>query len=286
MGILKNFEGDGHDNEHIATVPPIELITNAPQIRSLELPTRIRAHSSIGFSLVIRPRRAKTKKCKRRELLQLPWLPSRCHLHRCVRPRWRNSSQECRNRLYTSEVWAARSHKETVKFDDMKTVGDLCWASSRWLNRPILVCFLLNLARDLEEDFAEVNIHDLVETSVSAFAQLLLNKSKMKVRERGSSLEYLWWLQWSFFPIYSFSFPYLEVLSNQGFYPLNSLPRKHSSSPERAFASGVNRSRRAKVETSMRIHSLYDIKYTGIVLFECFLEEKDRTSFSASTRRK
>lgn len=198
MGILKNFEGDGHDNEHIAIVPPIELITNAPQIRSLELPTRIRAHSSVGFSLVIRPRRAKMKKCKRLELLQLPWLSSRCHLRRFARPRWRNSCQECRNRLYTWEVWVARNHKGIVKFDDMKTVGDLCWVSSRWLNRSILVCFLLNLARDLEEDFAEVNIHDLVETSVSAFAQLLLSKSKMKVREGISSLENLWWLQWSF----------------------------------------------------------------------------------------
>ena len=45
----------------------------------------------------------------------------------------------------------------------------------------ILVCFLLNLARDLDEDFAEININDLVETTISAFAQLLLNKNKMKV---------------------------------------------------------------------------------------------------------
>ena len=45
------------------------------------------------------------------------------------------------------------------------------------------VCFLLNLARDLDEDFAAVNIHDLVETTVSAFAQLLLNKSQMKVKK-------------------------------------------------------------------------------------------------------
>jgi len=44
------------------------------------------------------------------------------------------------------------------------------------------VCFLLNLATDLDEDFAEVNINDLLETTVSAFAQLLLNKNKMKVR--------------------------------------------------------------------------------------------------------
>lgn len=45
----------------------------------------------------------------------------------------------------------------------------------------ILVCFLLNLATDLDEDFAEVNINDLVETTISAFAQLLLCKNKMKV---------------------------------------------------------------------------------------------------------
>jgi hypothetical protein len=43
------------------------------------------------------------------------------------------------------------------------------------------VCFLLNLATDLDEDFAEVNINDLVETTISAFAQLLLCKNKMKV---------------------------------------------------------------------------------------------------------
>ena len=42
------------------------------------------------------------------------------------------------------------------------------------------MCFLLNLATDLDEDFAEVNINDLVETTISAFAQLLLNKNKMK----------------------------------------------------------------------------------------------------------
>ncbi len=44
------------------------------------------------------------------------------------------------------------------------------------------MCFLLNLATDLDEDFAEVNINDLVETTISAFAQLLLSKNKMKVR--------------------------------------------------------------------------------------------------------
>ncbi|CAF0893507.1 unnamed protein product [Didymodactylos carnosus] len=43
------------------------------------------------------------------------------------------------------------------------------------------VCFLLNLAADLDEDFAEVNINDLVDNTVSAFAQLLLNKNKMKM---------------------------------------------------------------------------------------------------------
>jgi hypothetical protein len=48
--------------------------------------------------------------------------------------------------------------------------------------RDFLVCFLLNLATDLDEDFAEVNINDLVETTISAFAQLLLSKNKMKVR--------------------------------------------------------------------------------------------------------
>jgi hypothetical protein len=46
-----------------------------------------------------------------------------------------------------------------------------------------VVCFLLNLATDLDEDFAEMNINDLVETTISAFAKLLLSKNKMKVRD-------------------------------------------------------------------------------------------------------
>jgi len=43
------------------------------------------------------------------------------------------------------------------------------------------MCFLLNLATDLDEDFAEVNINDLVDTTISAFAKLLLDKNKMKM---------------------------------------------------------------------------------------------------------
>jgi hypothetical protein len=38
------------------------------------------------------------------------------------------------------------------------------------------------MATDLDDDFAEVNMNDLVETTISAFAQLLLSKNKMKVR--------------------------------------------------------------------------------------------------------
>ena len=38
------------------------------------------------------------------------------------------------------------------------------------------------MATDLDGDFAEVNMNDLVETTISAFAQLLLSKAKMKVR--------------------------------------------------------------------------------------------------------
>ena len=45
------------------------------------------------------------------------------------------------------------------------------------------VFFLLNLAKDLDEDFAEVTINDLVETTISVFAQLLLNKNQMKVKK-------------------------------------------------------------------------------------------------------
>jgi hypothetical protein len=52
------------------------------------------------------------------------------------------------------------------------------------------VCFLLNLATDLDEDFAEVNINDLVESTISAFAQLLLSKNKMKVRYSTLDIKY------------------------------------------------------------------------------------------------
>jgi hypothetical protein len=53
------------------------------------------------------------------------------------------------------------------------------------------VCFLLNLATDLDEDFAEVNINDLVESTISAFAQLLLSKNKMKVRYSTLDIKYI-----------------------------------------------------------------------------------------------
>lgn len=45
----------------------------------------------------------------------------------------------------------------------------------------ISVCFLLNLTKDLDEDFAEVRFDDIVETTMSAFAEVLLNKRNMKV---------------------------------------------------------------------------------------------------------
>jgi hypothetical protein len=80
------------------------------------------------------------------------------------------------------------------------------------------VCFLLNLATDLDEDFAEVNINDLVETTVSAFAQLLLSKNKMKVSPGNVTYYYYYYYSYHFFQFYSLSVPYLEVLSNQGFY--------------------------------------------------------------------
>ena len=58
------------------------------------------------------------------------------------------------------------------------------------VNFLLSVCFLLNLAARLgTEDFAAaVNIHDLVETSVSAFAQLLLSKSKNESKNDDDSV--------------------------------------------------------------------------------------------------
>lgn len=78
------------------------------------------------------------------------------------------------------------------------------------------MCFLLNLATDLDEDFAEVNIHDLVDTTISAFAQLLLSKNKMKVGYIYILTKFYLLLS-SSFTIYSLFFPYLEFLSKQGF---------------------------------------------------------------------
>lgn len=71
----------------------------------------------------------------------------------------------------------------------------------------ILVCFLLNLAADLDEDFAEVNINDLVETTISAFAQLLLSKNKMKVSPlhyKSILFVYIFELFYPFYSLYLF----------------------------------------------------------------------------------
>jgi len=63
----------------------------------------------------------------------------------------------------------------------VKNVGGKKSQGNRQARRHENMCFLLNLATDLDEDFAEVNINALVETTISAFAQLLLSKNKMKM---------------------------------------------------------------------------------------------------------
>ena len=101
------------------------------------------------------------------------------------------------------------------------------------------MCFLLNLTSDLDDDFAEMNMNDLVETTVSAFAQLLLSKNKMKVRLALAEYHCLL-LNIVFLHFYSLSFPYLEVLSNQGFSPFDSFLISENTVAHlyRAFASG------------------------------------------------
>lgn len=110
------------------------------------------------------------------------------HLQLLKQSRSKNWYQKFLNQYYILKILVVKNHKEIDKHDDMKIVNlfffSLIIHHFQYIFFSlIVVCFLLNLARDLDEDFAEVNINDLVETTISAFAQILLSKNNMKVRK-------------------------------------------------------------------------------------------------------
>lgn len=63
----------------------------------------------------------------------------------------------------------------------VKNLGGKKSQGNRQTRRHENMCFLLNLTKDLDEDFAEVRFDDIVETTMSAFAEVLLNKRNMKI---------------------------------------------------------------------------------------------------------
>lgn len=145
MGILKNFEGEGHDEECIDSVPHIEQLLTTTHLTDgsssseddeMDLGTTVPAPSDVHSSVLTTVRPPKVKKS------------------------------------------VSKMPKPMIH---VKSIGGKKSQGNREARRHENMCFLLNLARDLDEDFAAVNIHDLVETTVSAFAQLLLNKSQMKI---------------------------------------------------------------------------------------------------------
>ncbi|CAF4088826.1 unnamed protein product [Rotaria magnacalcarata] len=145
MGILKNYEGDGHENEHVNIISLIDpLIPTEPFTDTASSSDDEQVHEN-----VISPAPA--------ILSAVPLTSIRTH----------------KVKKMTSKI-----AKPTLQ---IKNIGGKKSQGHRQARRHENMCFLLNLATDLDEDFAEVNINDLVETTVSAFAQLLLSKNKMKL---------------------------------------------------------------------------------------------------------
>jgi hypothetical protein len=145
MGILKNFEGDGHENEHVNSLSNIAPLTNTDHFSdssSLSEDEVVQENTSIPAPPVI------------------PTVPITS------------------NRTSKVKKPVSKMPKPTLH---VKNIGGKKSQGHRQARRHENMCFLLNLATDLDEDFAEVNINDLVETTISAFAQLLLSKNKMKI---------------------------------------------------------------------------------------------------------
>ncbi|UJR35924.1 hypothetical protein I4U23_028666 [Adineta vaga] len=145
MGILKNFEGDALDNDHINPVTQIDPLLHTNNFDD--------SSSS-----------SEDEEAQENVIVPIP--PTNTTI-----PLTTNRTLKVKKPL-------SKMPKPILQ---VKSIGSKQSQGNRQSRRHENMCFLLNLARDLDEDFAEVNISDLVETTISAFAQLLLSKNKMKI---------------------------------------------------------------------------------------------------------
>ncbi|CAF0753037.1 unnamed protein product [Rotaria sp. Silwood1] len=143
MGILKNFEGD--ENEHVNSISHVDTLINTNHLND--------ATSS-----------SEDEETHENTIVPVPATISTVPL---------TSNRTPKIKKTTSKI-----PKPILQ---VKNIGGKKSQGHRQARRHENMCFLLNLAKDLDEDFAEVNINDLVETTISAFAQLLLSKNKMKI---------------------------------------------------------------------------------------------------------
>ncbi|CAF2506805.1 unnamed protein product [Rotaria sp. Silwood2] len=146
MGILKNFEGDGHENEHVNAISHIDTLVNTNHLNAS--PSSSEDEETHESTFVPAPP----------TITVVPLTTS--------------------NRTPKIKKSTSKIPKPILQ---IKNIGSKKSQGHRQARRHENMCFLLNLAKDLDEDFAEVNINDLVETTISAFAQLLLSKNKMKI---------------------------------------------------------------------------------------------------------
>ncbi|CAF0756021.1 unnamed protein product [Rotaria sordida] len=145
MGILKNFENDGIENEHINSISNIDPLINTNNFNDSTASSEDEeTHENIVVSA----------------------------------PPTNSTVPLTSNRTPKIKKSMSKMPKPTLQ---VKNIGGKKSQGNRHARRHENMCFLLNLAKDLDEDFAEVNINDLVDTTISAFAQLLLSKNKMKI---------------------------------------------------------------------------------------------------------
>jgi len=143
MGILKNFDGD--ENEHINPISNIDPLINTNHFDG------------------------SSSSSEDEEVQETPSVPTSSVI---------STVPLTSNRTVKVKKSASKIPKPILH---VKTIGGKKSQGNRQARRHENMCFLLNLATDLDEDFAEVNINDLVETTISAFAQILLSKNKMKI---------------------------------------------------------------------------------------------------------
>jgi hypothetical protein len=144
MGILKNFDGEGHENEHVNFIANIDPLINTNHFSDSSSDDEV-VQENIPVPIV-------------------PVVPQTVSLPANRTPKVKKA---------VSKIPKPILH--------VKNIGGKKSQGHRQARRHENMCFLLNMATDLDDDFAEVNMNDLVETTISAFAQLLLNKNKMKI---------------------------------------------------------------------------------------------------------